>query len=53
METRILKNSLAFLGFMITMVCVSSVPYMVKWFMGLYVIYLVAIWLGDDKEDHK
>lgn len=52
METKNLKNVLAFTGFTITMICVSAVPYMVKWFMALYVLYLVSIWLGDS-EEHK
>nr|DAG43679.1 MAG TPA: hypothetical protein [Caudoviricetes sp.] len=37
---------------MITMLCVSAVPYMVRWFVGLYVIYLVSIWLGNDDSTH-
>lgn len=52
MTIKNLKNVLAFTGFAITMICVSTVPYMVKWFIGLYVLYLVSIWLGDD-EEHK
>lgn len=51
MTTKNLKNVLALTGFMITSICMSAVPYMVKWFMALYVIYLISIWL-DSNEDH-
>ena len=52
MTIKSLKNILAFGGFMITMLCVSTVPYMVKWFMGLYVIYIISIWLGNEDSTH-
>lgn len=53
MSTRNLKNILAMLGYIVTCVCISSTPYMVRWYLALYVIYLIAVWLGHDSEDHE
>lgn len=51
MDTRKLKNILALIGYIMTIVCISATPQMVRWYMSMYVIYLVAIWLGHT-EDH-
>lgn len=51
MSTRNLKNVLAAIGYISTILCVSSTPHMVKWYITLYVIYLIAVWLGHDCED--
>ena len=51
MRIRIVKNILAFLGFVFTMWCIVALPYMVKWLMSLYGIYLVAIWLGSGQDE--
>ena len=51
MDTRKLKNVLALIGYLMTIICISATPYMVRWYMSMYVIYLVAIWLGHS-EDH-
>lgn len=52
MKIKIVKNILAFLGFMFNMWCIVALPHMVKWLMSIYVLYLVAIWLGhNDDED--
>lgn len=49
MRIRIVKNILTFLGFVFTSYCIVALPYMVKWLLSMYVIYLVAIWLGHDE----
>lgn len=51
MNIRIIKNVLDCIGFVTTAICISAVPYMCKWLFGLYVIYLISIWMSD--EDHK
>lgn len=51
-STRKLKNILALIGYIMTILCISTTPYMVRWYMSMYVIYLVAIWLGHN-EDHN
>ena len=50
-DTRKLKNSLVLIGYLMTIICISTTPQMVRWYMSMYVIYLVAIWLGYT-EDH-
>ena len=42
-DTRKLKNSLALIGYLMTIICISTTPQMVRWYMNMYVIYLVAI----------
>lgn len=51
MRIRVVKNILAFLGFVFTMYCIVALPHMVKWLMSLYGIYLVAIWLGASHDE--
>lgn len=51
MIIRVVKNILAFLGFVFTMYCIVALPHMVKWLLSLYVLYLVAIWLGGGEHD--
>lgn len=51
MRIRVIKNILAFLGFMWTMWCIVALPHMCKWLLSLYIIYLVAIWLGHNEND--
>lgn len=51
MEIRKLKNVMALIGYVATIICISATPQMVRWYMSMYVIYLVAIWLGHT-EDH-
>lgn len=51
MTTHDIKNILAAIGFVATVLCISTTPYMIRWYLGLYVVYLVALWLGD--EDHE
>ena len=51
MEIRKLKNVMALIGYITTIICMSATPQMVRWYMSMYVIYLVAIWLGHT-EDH-
>lgn len=51
MRIRVVKNILAFLGFVFTMYCIVALPHMVKWLLSLYIIYLVAIWLGHNENE--
>lgn len=51
-KSKDIKNILAMLGYIVTVICVSSTPQMVKWYLSMYVIYLVAIWLHDES-DHE
>lgn len=53
MSTRKLKNVLALIGYVITVLCISATPQMVRWYMSMYVIYLVAIWLGHNEKEHE
>ena len=54
MTIRKIKNILALIGYVATILCISATPQLVKWYMSMYVIYLVAIWLGhNDEEDHE
>lgn len=52
MTTKNLKNVLDCIGFIATIICISTVPYMCKWLLGVYIVYLFSIWLGDE-EEHK
>lgn len=53
MSTRKIKNVLALIGYVATLMCISATPQMVRWYMSMYVIYLVAIWLGHETKDHE
>lgn len=53
MDIRKIKNVLALIGYVTTILCISATPQMVKWYLSMYVIYLVAIWLGHNDEDHR
>ena len=50
MTTKNLKNLLAAIGYVATLLCISATPQMVKWYMIMYVMYLVAVWMGHDHE---
>lgn len=51
-KTKDIKNVLATIGYIVTTIGISATPQMVKWYLSLYVIYLVAIWLHDES-DHE
>lgn len=51
MDIRKIKNVLALIGYVTTILCISTTPQMCRWYLAMYVIYLVAIWLGH--EEHK
>lgn len=51
MRMRVIKNILAFLGFSWTAWCIVALPNMCKWFLSLYIVYLVAIWLGHNENE--
>ena len=53
MNIRSLKNVLALLGYVVTIIAICIVPYMVKWLLSMYVIYLVAVWMGHNEDDHE
>lgn len=48
MTAQNIKNLLAAIGFVATILGISTIPYMVKWYCGLYVVFLIALWLGDE-----
>lgn len=50
MDIRKIKNVIALVGYVTTVICISTTPQMVKWYLSMYVIYLVAIWLGHEEE---
>nr|DAH45203.1 MAG TPA: hypothetical protein [Caudoviricetes sp.] len=50
MTTKNLKNVLDCIGFIATIICISAVPYMCKWLLGVYIVYLFSIWLGNDED---
>lgn len=50
MTTKNLKNVLDCIGFIATITCISAVPYMCKWLLGVYIVYLFSIWLGNDED---
>lgn len=53
MDIQKIKNILALIGYVTTLICISTTPHMVKWYLSMYVIYLVAIWLGHQDEEQK
>lgn len=53
MDIRKIKNVLALIGYVTTIICISATPQMCRWYLSMYVIYLVAIWLGHNEEEHK
>lgn len=53
MDIRKIKNILALIGYIATITCISTTPQMVKWYMSMYVIYLVAIWLGSPHDEEQ
>lgn len=50
MSVRKIKNILALIGYITTLICISTTPQLVKWYLSMYVIYLVAIWLGHEEQ---
>lgn len=51
MITRNIKNICATISFMFTLNCVSTIPYMIKWYFALWVVYLVSLWLSEEQHD--
>ena len=51
MITRNIKNVCLLIGFITTLSCTSATPQMVKWYLGLFVIYLVGLWLSEEQHD--
>lgn len=52
MTTKNVKNIGAVLGALSTMICTATTPHMVKWFLSIYVIMLIAEWLGNEDSTH-
>ena len=52
MQIRKVKNICALLAYVATIIGVSTTPYMIRWYLALFVIYLVALWLGHE-DDHE
>lgn len=44
------KNLCALVGYVSTIICIVNCPHLVKWLLSIYIIYLVAIWLGNEDE---
>lgn len=53
MNIRIIKNTVALIAYLMTVNCIATTPFMVKWYLSMYIIFLVALWLGHDPEDHE
>lgn len=53
MNIRSIKNILATLGYISTILCVVIAPDLADWYIVLYIIYSVAIGIGHDDEDHN
>ncbi len=51
MTLRKIKNLLVGLGYVTTLLYITSTPHLVRWFVILYVIYVVTLWLGNNEED--
>lgn len=51
MNTRNLKNILATIGYISTILCVAATPEASDWYIIMYVIYSIAVGIGHD-EDH-
>lgn len=50
MTTRNVKNLSVLLGGMTAMICTTATPHMVKWILSIYVIMLIAEWMGNDED---
>lgn len=48
---RLIKNICLTVGAVATMVSISATPHMVKWLLATYILFAVALWMGDDNED--
>lgn len=48
MNIRNVKNIMDTIALVATLICVSATPHMIKWYMVLYIIYLISIWLSDE-----
>lgn len=46
-----IKNLCALIGYIGTIICITSQPQLVKWMLSAYIIYLVAIWISDEDND--
>lgn len=50
MTTKNVKNLSVLLGGMTAMICTTATPHMVKWMLSIYVIMLIAEWMGNDED---
>ena len=53
MMTRNIKNLCLLIGFITTLICVSTTPYMIKWYLALFIMYLVALWLSEEQHNDE
>lgn len=45
------KNICALVGFVSTLYCITEQPQLVRWMLSAYIIYLIALWLGNDEDE--
>lgn len=50
MTTKNVKNLSVLLGGMTAMICTTTTPHMVKWLLSIYVIMLIAEWMGNNED---
>lgn len=48
---RNIKNICLTIGVVATLVSISAAPHMVKWLLSTYIIFGIALWMGNDNED--
>ena len=46
-----IKNVCLTIGGVATLISISATPHMVKWLLSTYIIFGIALWLGDDNKD--
>lgn len=47
---RNIKNICLTCGMIAAVVSIAATPHMVKWLLSTYIIFAVALWMGDDKD---
>lgn len=48
MNIRTLKNICLTAGLLDCVSVLAAVPQIARWILGLYILFCVALWLGDD-----
>ena len=47
---RNIKNICLTCGMIATVIAISAAPHMVKWLLSTYIIFCIALWMGDEKD---